>query len=92
MDKIQVLEKLLATMLMYESEFNQYINLYKNNNNGGATGNNGGATGNNGGGGTTGVVSCDTSKLNSMLNNLDKQGRKINRIYKEIFPKQTNPT
>ena len=34
----------------------------------------------------------DTSKLNSMLNNLDKQGRKINRIYKEIFPKQTNPT
>ena len=37
-------------------------------------------------GGEDGAASCDTNKLNNLIDTLDAQGNKIDNIYSSLFP------
>ena len=77
-------------MLIYDSEFNEYADeFYLNNEQHGNNEQHENNEQNGNGANESGGASCNSEKLQSMLNNLDTQGKKINNIYNHLFP---NPT
>jgi hypothetical protein len=89
-------QKFLAFMLFYDvglpgdnppvSPFNSSLNMYQKQ---GSSGVGDGGVGDGGvgdGGVGDGGQSCDTNKLNNLIDTLDDQGNKIDNIYSSLFP------